>query len=393
MPDAGTPPPCGRTEMFADDFEDDVVDLARWRNTFVDELVTLEEVDGHTRITLPVNVGGSQYGALISTAAYDLRESSLTVEVADLDAGDLAQVYFKAGFSSEEELEFIVEFGMLRFRQRMGGQWLLRGELPHDATAHRFWRFREDQGVVRWETSPDGVAFTTHESLVDWPYAASVYVVLGAGLYTPETAERFVEFEGVNGGTPVGEACPLASFVETFSDDTDLRWRTFGEPGICDVVLANGVLEARPSSVEGYCGMGTRSVYRLDANGVLVHVLQMVNTDTSTNAFFNVGDVYENRAEFIHESGNLYAKRFVLDSPSLVAVEPYDPPAHAWWRLRREGGLVSWETSADGVNWTPFHAEPDFLGPDVMVYLGVGTYEPVADPGYAIFDNINGPAP
>lgn len=61
-----------------------------------------------------------------------------------------------------------------------------------------------------------------------------------------------------------------------------------------------------------------------------------------------------------------------------------------WWRIRERGGTVYWETSQDANSWTTRRsATITFPVTSVRLKMSAGTWQNVASPGIAKFDNLN----
>jgi len=92
----------------------------------------------------------------------------------------------------------------------------------------------------------------------------------------------------------------------------------------------------------------------------------------------------------INIAGNRYLYYTINDGGDYSEVgETYNPTLHAWWRIRMARGVVYWETSPDGKDWTVRRtATPDstFDSVNMQVYLDP---MPDATPDTAYLDNVN----
>ncbi len=72
-----------------------------------------------------------------------------------------------------------------------------------------------------------------------------------------------------------------------------------------------------------------------------------------------------------------------------LASRAFNPTADLHWRLREQGGTTFFETSSNGLAWTPLHslASPIDMS-QARVLLLAGTYASVANPGTADFDDL-----
>ncbi|MFF0512428.1 hypothetical protein [Streptomyces sp. NPDC004250] len=83
------------------------------------------------------------------------------------------------------------------------------------------------------------------------------------------------------------------------------------------------------------------------------------------------------------------ASRTAYYDPAAVRI-PYDPVAHAWFRIREDAGTLYWETAPDGTTWTTRRtlATPAW-GADADLALQLISHRDAGDPNYAEFDNVN----
>ncbi|NLG63558.1 MAG: fibronectin type III domain-containing protein [Candidatus Cloacimonetes bacterium] len=102
--------------------------------------------------------------ALMSVEAYRFQGSSFQVEIAQY-AGGSANVGTYAAVTDAGELSYVIfnaHNGRLTAWRRWNGQSPVQiGSVTLDPTAHRYLRLREAAGRVYYETSPDGVTWTT----------------------------------------------------------------------------------------------------------------------------------------------------------------------------------------------------------------------------------------
>ena len=80
-------------------------------------------------------------------------------------------------------------------------------------------------------------------------------------------------------------------------------------------------------------------------------------------------------------------------SVAKIAALALDLVAHHFWRLRQQGGVTYWDTSADGVTYFT-HASTTYVDSATLSYtIGGGTFNKVAGGGKAILDTalLTGP--
>ena len=153
----------------------------------------------------------------------------------------------------------------------------------------------------------------------------------------------------------------------------------------------NGRLEISPrSGVSGlrYNGYVSATPYDLTGKQASVEVVQ-ATASTANTAFALVANG-DNWFRFAAENGTLYFQSNIAGMKA-SANTSYNAYQHRFWRFRHdsESKLMFWETSSDGKQWTVRHAATAQIPvTGLYVELNAGTYQSVAAPGTAIFDNF-----
>lgn len=187
------------------------------------------------------------------------------------------------------------------------------------------------------------------------------------------------------------------TLVDNFNDDTidAARWNVYGTPApVAERIReVNGRIEIRPASgTTGYSGIISVASFDLVASEVRVELVRaLASTATEVATFFRLKNVAD-YVEFRVSQGRLDCGTKVAGVFSYFGVQAYEPDRHRWLRLRERDGMLLWEASGDGCEWTLVASRnsPIDLGA-VQVELGAGTYAAVPAPGVAIFDNLNTP--
>ena len=65
----------------------------------------------------------------------------------------------------------------------------------------------------------------------------------------------------------------------------------------------------------------------------------------------------------------------------------FDPSMHAYWRLRQQGGVTYWDTSADGTAFTALASTTFVTDPMLFYELGAGSFGATSNGGIAAFDD------
>lgn len=140
--------------------------------------------------------------------------------------------------------------------------------------------------------------------------------------------------------------------VDAFDDgvrDPVLWPQSYGDP-----VESGG--RARVPCAAGYAAYRSASIYTLSRSQVSMRVFAPAAGGASSAAcsVLVLSDTGGTDAGFLIDAAQsamgLYLRVGYADGGALFP--SYDPVAHAWLRLREDGGSLYWETSPDGLSWT-----------------------------------------
>lgn len=194
--------PClGTSHLITDNFDDGVLDASLWGRSYQDVTSRHAEVNGQLEFQLSAGVT-FDYAGYVSTSLYDYGDDRVFVEVvkanSELEGNALLLLNTTDAHTDGPSVEF--EAGNLLVRIRIADVIYDRATMPYDPIAHRWWQIRERAGRTYWETSPDGIAWTTQH---DEPSAADTQtlVTLAAGYDSlAATQDDVVRFDNLNGG-------------------------------------------------------------------------------------------------------------------------------------------------------------------------------------------------
>ena len=185
--------PCA---ALTDDFEDGVTSAA-WDSPAEHEHCSMVETGGELVVTAAAETYNRCYYR--SVAAYDLRGSSLSVELTS--APDPAvEGFFALRFEADAEHYFHSEVkgGTLYCTQVTPDGCTELASSQYSPSDHRWLRFREEAGTVYFETSADGVSWRTETSSIDPFQVDMVRVGVEAGTYGEPTAPVEVRLDNLN---------------------------------------------------------------------------------------------------------------------------------------------------------------------------------------------------
>jgi hypothetical protein len=214
----------------------------------------------------------------------------------------------------------------------------------------------------------------------------------------PDASDAPDAAPGTPDAAPGPDAGPCGT-ISLLADDfegaaVDPQWTAIYQNGGATAVQTGGRLVMTPAagkSGSNYAGFGTQQTYDLRGGRLFVRLVGMVNTGTTAQAYLKITDAQNGQRAFLmQEGGTLYARVEASGTTSEKSTT-YAPAAHAFWAIREAGGTLFFETSTNGTAWTVFDQRPaPFDLAKVRVELGGGTYQAVASPGAAQFDDLNG---
>ena len=156
-------------DSFYDNFNDNSIDTSLWvTGSFdgSDALVNVSEVGSQLVILPRTGQTGLHYNGLFSSRTYDLTQGSIFVEVVEATRNQ-ANTTLAFGATTGNKVMMKTENGSLIMSLVIGGSTIGSTSLPYDVGAHRWWRFRHvaSGDTIRFDTSPDGIAWTQRHSI------------------------------------------------------------------------------------------------------------------------------------------------------------------------------------------------------------------------------------
>jgi hypothetical protein len=178
-----------------DDFNDGIVDPAKWPNSFG----TYSETGGRARI-----VCDTGFNAYSSALNYTLAGSSIYLRGYAPAAGGAtteawAQILIKSSTGGTDlGFELRALTGELVMFSRTGFFDAGAVLIPYSATAHAWLRVRETGGTTYWDTSPDAATWTNRRSLTSPAWVADTNIEFQLIAHRDSGTVDFAEFDNVN---------------------------------------------------------------------------------------------------------------------------------------------------------------------------------------------------
>jgi hypothetical protein len=161
----------------ADDFDDGVLAEIWFTYGQAPPETAFRETGGRLVIELADGVAES-YAGYVTRVGHDLRGRAMTVQLVEVPAAADVGCYATLVTPDEaHELDFTVATATLTARV----DDVAFASAPFDPSAQSWWRIRELDGVVIWETSPDGRAWARFAERAAPAFVAGVRPNIGGG--------------------------------------------------------------------------------------------------------------------------------------------------------------------------------------------------------------------
>jgi hypothetical protein len=193
----GSPPAPGHPPGVTADFDSGSLDTSVWA-AWSDGLSTTG-VEGGILFVQPASVSGNDWAGISNYPMFGLSNCSVWVELVQaLDSGVPGGAFFELLRDQNNEAQFFVLSGEIRFQVRTNGTDPAPQSLPYDLVAHRWLRFREEGGSLHLETSPNGQQWTVRRTETTPTFLSQVEVRLGGGTWDYSATPGRIELDNVN---------------------------------------------------------------------------------------------------------------------------------------------------------------------------------------------------
>lgn len=256
--------------------------------------------------------------------------------------------------------------------------------------ASRVWR--TVNGIT--PTSGNGMEVAYYYGAGIWSAYAAYYTNAGTtgsktvGLSSPGTQTYSIIALEVKG--------TATSKVSTISDDfsaptmNSSLWWLMNGGGVLS--QSTGQLAISPASnAPGYDGYASLATYNLTDSSIYIEIPQRASQSVGAETVFSLdAGSNVNSISMIAAQNGIVLRLRTSNSNSDTYISTYSSTLHRWWRIRGYYGNIYWETSPDCINWTTHRTmAPTFGLTSLSVVICAGTWQNVASPGQAIFDNLN----
>jgi len=378
-----------------DTFNDNVVDPTKWPDSYG----TFSETGGRARVACDTG-----FNAYATAEEWTLEESEARCQLFPPAAGGAAAeawaqlLVTSTTAGTDAIIEVNAATGVLGMAVRTGFFDPGFTSLPYDPVAHAWLRIREAGGDLHWETSADGITWTTRRTASSPAWVADVDLQVQLIAHRDGGVDDVAEFDNFN-ITP--STAVFADLTDDFDDNTvdAAKWPDNYNTGPGGLPTETGG-RARVPCDTGFAAYASDALYKLEGSHTFVRMfppdgggnseaysqLLIVSDVVGTQIVFEVDAVTNILLMTIHVD-------FVDEGGQTI---PYDPVEHAWLRIREDAGTVYWETSADGREWVTRHSDtaPSWTGENDLQVQLLAHCSPIVTGGgptgeFAEFDDFN----
>jgi hypothetical protein len=188
---------------WGDDFNDNVQDTLKWYQGVLNldpsaynPGVTVLERNNRLEITPIANTSVWSHNGYVSSATYDLTGARVSVQVPQVPTGGTAYAIFAVGIDSNNWYRITTTAGQMNFQDMVGGV-KNTSSITYNAAQYQYWRIRHDTAsdTILFETSADGVNWTTRRTIARNLSITAVQMELDAGTFEPVSAPGTAVFD------------------------------------------------------------------------------------------------------------------------------------------------------------------------------------------------------
>lgn len=153
---------------------------------------------GGGNLAMSFTGAGPSFCGIDSRHLFDLRDSEVVLDAALVPQQPGFAAYLTLSRVGDDDTRVEINRGSdLVFRQTVDGAEVGTGSTPYSAVNHRYWRLRESDGTIFWDTSPDGSSWTTQGEASAMFDLGQLQISAGTG-YFGDGAPIIARFGGVN---------------------------------------------------------------------------------------------------------------------------------------------------------------------------------------------------
>lgn len=324
---------------------------------------------GELVVTMPAGTS-DVYAGFGSQFLYDFTSSALEVEL-DQAGGSITVVEVRG--ANNEKVQLNVDSGNLVAAVLNTATAGTKGQIPYDASVHKWLRLREDAGQTYFEWSTDGAAWTELTHIADAFSPLDVRIELAAGGELPQASAA--KFGAVNTNAPLASPCAADTFVEDFAAAAP-AYELWADNGTTATLSGGKVVITTDGVVDHYAGVEATHLFDLVGHALYFDVSPVPQASPFI-AFTQLSAPNDTSSELVFqvEGNTLYLQQRINSQTVSQNSLAYDPVGQRYWRYRADATTAYFDTSPDATTWTQQASAPAMFDlTHVAVLGGAGEY-------------------
>jgi hypothetical protein len=187
-----------KLETFTDLFNQGTLNTGLWTQ-FTAGSATFTYGATGAQVNYPASSTSSTDGDISSNTTYDLTASYGFVHVITVpSAATAADAAFRVSQNATNWYRFVYEGGTLFCQKQIAGVTATITSFAYNATTHAYWRISESGGTISWDTSTDGLSWTSRATFLNTLTITAVSVLLAGTCFKNETSPGIYKWNNFN---------------------------------------------------------------------------------------------------------------------------------------------------------------------------------------------------
>lgn len=426
------------TSSFIENWSSGIIDTAKWNNwgnpqtSVVNNQLKITSVPAGGYYGLDSRAGGKIYNLTGSYAQNQLVDAG-NQSIATWETFTI--VIFKDS-DTNYELSFFVSNNNIVARHSNPNGFTNIKIASYDQSIHKYFKIRESNGTLFWDTSADGLSWNNFTSVANPFDITAVRIGMMVGTWRSETNTTSATYDNYNvipvvtptptptlqptpvpptptlqptatptptpvltvsptgGPTPTPTIQPASSFKDDWATGSisTSKWSNWGGT---KATVSNYQLKITSTLAAGYYGIESKIPYNLTGSYVMNKLVSAGNQSITSwevvpIVITNKNATGKNNITFFVTNKKIYARKVVAGVTTNIRSATYSSTSHKWLRVRESGGKIYFDTSSNKTTWTNFTSTTNpFDIKSVHIGMQSGTWKSQSSITYSLFDDFN----
>ncbi len=382
------------TSSIADDWSSGSINSSQWDDWSSSHASVVSK-----QLQISSTLGGAYYGvdSAVGSASEDLTGSYVSNQLVNAGNQSIASwevypVLITKASASNYQLLFYVSNNTVHASKVVNGTSTDLHTATYSSTNHKFFRIREIGGNIYYDTSPDGLTWSSFASTANPFDITQVNVGQMIGTWQAESSTTTATFDNFN----IASALPTTSLTDDWSSGgiSAAKWNNWAGS---QASVVSSQLQIASVLAGGYFGVDSGlSGVSLNLTGFSVSD-KLISAGNQSLASLEVMPVLitmssaSNYQLYFDISNNtLYAYKQISGTSTSLHSASYNSTTHKYFKIRESSGTIYFDTSSDGTTWTNFTSVANpFDITHVVIGHMLGTWNAESSTTSATFDNFN----